>query len=598
MDELIRELKRQGVLKSLRVEAAFRAIDRAGFVLPAYQAEAYANYPLPIGQGQTISQPYTVAFMLDLLNPQPGENILDIGAGSGWQTALLAHIASQGRGGKVVAIERIPELCRLARANLARYRFLERGTARLVCGDATAGLPEAAPFDKIIAAAAAGGEIPPAWREQLKPGGRIVAPVGGSVWRFTKKLDGEWRDEEFPGFAFVPLIRGTLREQQAGNRKQQSENNKQETESSERESKRRWRFLVFCLPLAAFLAAAYAFAPLRLAGRVALEVPVGAGTRAIARSLKATGLIRSPAAFVAYALLTGRAGSLKAGRYEFSGTLAIPAIVGTLANGAMDPRELAVTIPEGWDLGNIGRHFESLGLFTADEWWRAAGYPAADYRRPSAGRPRPPGFSAEFDFLAEKPRVVGLEGYLYPDTYRIFRNAAPAEVARKLLANFGRRLDPELRAQIRQSGKSIHEIITMASLLEQENPDPADRRLIAGILWRRLESGMALQVDATVNYVTGKRETPSAADLSLDSPFNTYRYPGLPPGPIANPGRDAVQAALTPTPSPYRYYLSAPDGTTIYSRTLEEHNAAKARSRRPGRADGPPIAPAEKGVLP
>ena len=127
MDELVRELKRQGVLRSPLVEQAFRAIDRKDFVRPEHRAEAYGNYPLPIGEGQTISQPYTVAFMLDLLDPRPGERILDVGAGSGWQAALLAHMVSpmdesqrMGSRGRVYAMERSPELCRFAKTKIGR----------------------------------------------------------------------------------------------------------------------------------------------------------------------------------------------------------------------------------------------------------------------------------------------------------------------------------------------------------------------------------------------------------------------------------------------------------------------------------------------
>ena len=206
MDELIRNLKGSGVLKSTRVAAAFQTIDRKDFVPTEYQREAYGDYPLPIGSGQTISQPFTVAFMLDLLDPRPGEKILDIGAGSGWQTALLACVVSEGdQKGKVHAIERIPELCELARANISRYGFIEQGTVELHCGDATQGLPDKAPFDKIIAAAGA-SEIPRAWKEQLKTGGTIVAPVGNSIWHYEKRLHGEWNIKEFPGFVFVPLV--------------------------------------------------------------------------------------------------------------------------------------------------------------------------------------------------------------------------------------------------------------------------------------------------------------------------------------------------------------------------------------------------------
>jgi protein-L-isoaspartate(D-aspartate) O-methyltransferase len=207
-DSLIEDLKSGGYLKSPRLIEAFREIDRKDFVPKELWDEAYENYPLPIGYGQTISQPLTVAFMLELLAPKPGEKILDIGAGSGWTTALLAKIV--GEKGCVVGIERIAELCKFSEANVRKYNFVSRGTARFFCGDATVGAPiEFVPrggFDKILAGAAAAGGIPDAWRKQLKVGGRIVAPVLTSVIVLDKISEKEFKEKEYFGFSFVPLI--------------------------------------------------------------------------------------------------------------------------------------------------------------------------------------------------------------------------------------------------------------------------------------------------------------------------------------------------------------------------------------------------------
>ena len=213
-DELVSELKSQGVMKSPGVEAAFRAIDRKDFVRPEDVGGAYADHPLSIGYGQTISQPYTVAFMLDLLAPKPGEKILDVGAGSGWTTALLAHMVSSEQEamdekrshGLVIAVERIPELCAFGTANVGKYNFVKRGIAKFLCADAAAELTGQAPFEKILASAATPAEIPLSWRVALAVGGRIVAPIAGSVWRVTKVSATRWKEEEFPGFAFVPLV--------------------------------------------------------------------------------------------------------------------------------------------------------------------------------------------------------------------------------------------------------------------------------------------------------------------------------------------------------------------------------------------------------
>lgn len=204
-EKLIRELIDEGYLKTPAIIEAFRKIDRADFVSAELKDQAYGNYPLPIGAGQTISQPLTVAFMLELFEPKAGEKILDIGSGSGWQTALLAQIV--GDGGKVIAVERIPELKKMTEENVSKYNFAAKGVVTAVEADGSKGYETEAPFDKIIAAAAA-GTIPPAWKEQVKIGGKIVAPVKNSVVVLEKTGPDEFIEKEYFGFSFVPLIAG------------------------------------------------------------------------------------------------------------------------------------------------------------------------------------------------------------------------------------------------------------------------------------------------------------------------------------------------------------------------------------------------------
>lgn len=208
---LIDSLIEKGWLKTERIIEAFKKIKRVDFLPEDIKNLAELNEALPIGYGQTISQPLVVAFMIEQLEPQPGERILDIGSGSGWTTAILAEII--GEEGKVIAIELVPELKEFGEKNVAQYNFVKKGIVEFICADGSKGCPDitsrpelAEGFDKILVSAAA-ERVSPAWKEQLKIGGRIVAPIGSSIWLFIKKSEKEFEEIEYPGFAFVPLIK-------------------------------------------------------------------------------------------------------------------------------------------------------------------------------------------------------------------------------------------------------------------------------------------------------------------------------------------------------------------------------------------------------
>lgn len=205
---LVNDLIESGYLKTPLIINSFRKIKRADFVSSELKELSEADSPLPIGFGQTISQPLTVAFMMELLKPEKGDIILDVGSGSGWTVALLSEMVAPG---KVYGLELIPELCSLAVKNIKKYNFIDKKIASVSCGDGWKGLPLYAPFDKIIVAAAA-VEMPHALLDQLKIGGKLVVPIGspGMVQNMVlavKTGKGEYQEQLFPGFSFVPLVK-------------------------------------------------------------------------------------------------------------------------------------------------------------------------------------------------------------------------------------------------------------------------------------------------------------------------------------------------------------------------------------------------------
>lgn len=277
-------------------------------------------------------------------------------------------------------------------------------------------------------------------------------------------------------------------------------------------------------------------------------VAAGESESAIAQNLRGRGIIKSSFFFRLYVIATGRHGKLQAGSYRVSSRMSAAEIARMMAEGRTAKDYL--TIIEGWTLKDIARELEKRNL------------------------------SSQKDFLAA---TKGREGYLFPDTYELSPKNEPAHLIGRALANFDKKISSELRQEIAAQKKTLAQIITMASILEKEANNSNDKKIISGILWKRIVHGMPLQADATVNYVTGKNDPKvSLRDAAIDSPYNTYKYYGLPPGPISNPGLDSILAAIRPLKTDYWYYLSA-DGTgeTIYSRTFAEHQEAMKKHFNP-----------------
>lgn len=204
MTRLANDLIKKGYLRSDNVIDAFFKVRRTGFVPDDLVSYAEKDVSLPIGYGQTISQPLVVAFMLELLDVQKGQNVLDVGSGSGWTTALLAHIV--GENGHITSLERIEQLCERGRKNVENLNFVKKGMIEFYAESAEGGYEKNAPYDRILVSAAA-EEIPEKFKEQLAVGGKMVIPVLNSIWYVEKRAASVFNIEKFPGFEFVPFVK-------------------------------------------------------------------------------------------------------------------------------------------------------------------------------------------------------------------------------------------------------------------------------------------------------------------------------------------------------------------------------------------------------
>jgi UPF0755 protein len=314
--------------------------------------------------------------------------------------------------------------------------------------------------------------------------------------------------------------------------------------------------LIFFAGLATSVALVFEFDTPKHKRQETITILRGENVFQIANDLKAEGYVSSKVFFVYEVLATGNFKKLKAGEYAFEGE-SQRRIIDKLASG--ETLTKSVTVVPGWDISDVANELKGSGV---EGWQRLEDLKAADLKR-------------DFDFLGDAPGNAGLEGYLYPDTYQTGTKQTATDLARTMLGNFGTKLSPQLRQEILAQGKNVADVLNMAAMLEKEVKTLADKRTVAGILWKRLDAKMPLQVDSTLLYY--KAGTAGAIDKESESPYNTYRYSGLPAGPICNPGIESITAAVEPAESPYWYYLSAKDGTTVFAKNYGDHLINKAK---------------------
>jgi len=311
------------------------------------------------------------------------------------------------------------------------------------------------------------------------------------------------------------------------------------------------------------------------AGSLFVVAP-GDSVKKIGLNLQIKGLIKSKNQFEYYVWQIKKGALMQAGTYQLSPRMTIKEIVAAFVAGKTMNQEKEITIIPGWTLRDIAKYFTDAGIASSADFYKLAGEPMKDYTKAKIA---PADYSADFSILSDKPKNYGLEGYLFPDTYRIYKDATAEEVIKKMLANFEDKLTPVMRADIKKQGKTVYQIITMASMIEKEVNKNEDMKIVSGIFWGRIKTGQGLESCATLAYILGKNKPVySLEDTLVDSPYNTYQHQSLPPGPICNPSLAAIEAAIYPTKTNYNYFLSRPDtGETVFSKTLEEHNLNKAK---------------------
>jgi len=268
------------------------------------------------------------------------------------------------------------------------------------------------------------------------------------------------------------------------------------------------------------------------------------------------GIIHNATLFRIVARVQGVENSLQAGDYALSAGMSIPDIINKMTRG--DTVYRLLTIPEGYNVEQIAKLLAEQGLGDGATFKALA-------RK-----------FASFDYMVRQPELIySAEGYVFPDTYRITPGMKEEAILKMLVVNFDKKLTAEMRERAKTLGLSLHQVVTLASLVEKEAKLDQERPVIAGVFYNRLKQDMPLQSCPTVQYILGYPKVElTIADTQIASPYNTYQNPGLPPGPIASPGMAAIRAVLYPADTPYLYFVAAKDGSHRFSKTYEEHLAA------------------------
>ena len=322
------------------------------------------------------------------------------------------------------------------------------------------------------------------------------------------------------------------------------------------------------------LAIAFGIYLLQIGKTITLEQPVSvviednAGTEGAMTALWDAGVLPSRWAFVGHLVLTNQRTQVKSGTYVFTGDVTLPVITAQITQRKESRDEVEITLLEGWTNEDMAEHLTSAELVEYDEFINIAETKHSQTILPDN----------EYPFLVGKPLSVGLNGFLFPDTYRFFIGETEINIVEKMLNNFGSKFDEQMRQDLEAQGRNVYDAVTLASIVEKEVRLPEEKAIVAGIFLKRMENGMRIESDATINYITKKNTTtPSGSDLNVESAYNTYRNDGLPPTPINNPGLDSLRAVVYPEDSEYWFFLTTPEGEVKYSQNYDQHLETRAQ---------------------
>jgi len=302
------------------------------------------------------------------------------------------------------------------------------------------------------------------------------------------------------------------------------------------------------------------------------EVEKNEGAKTISVNLAEAGLIKNKYHFYYYLWRQNLTQKIQAGTYELTPDMPIPEIADKFVNGEIKLAYEKLVIPEGFTNAKIVERINEIDPKLAKDFEAIIGCACAG-QESCACRD----LIQKYSFFESLPVGVDLEGYLFPDTYFVYPEDDAMKLVTKFLNNFEKKVSSDLINKAESQGKNLHEILTMASIVEKEVRSNEDKKRVAGIFWKRVDDDYLLQSCATLAYILGEdKKQYSIADTQIVSPFNTYQNIGLPPGPVSNPGIKSIEASISPEESDYYFFLSDPKtGETVFSKTLEEHNSNK-----------------------